>query len=337
VAAIGVATVALGTFWFTRQVGDPKLDREACLNFAGEAAIAACDRAIASDNFTGTDAAALFTARGYHRQVKNDQAGALLDYGEAIRLDPSLVAPRNNRGNIYRDQGDYDRAIADYTEALALNPKLSDPLASRGWIFQQKGDLDRAKQDFSRALALNPDPALRQKLEAALGGVEKFDPDYQACDSGSGAAAMAACDRAIGSGKFGGRSLAFLFNDRGYLRMVAGKLDEALIDLNNAVELDPSGPYQYWNRAEIYRFRGDLQRAAADYRKALELGPRKEDRQKIEAALNAVTAKRDPAVITDPSVFSGVSSGDIGASTSTGQHIEPPPPPATEPSSDSSR
>jgi tetratricopeptide (TPR) repeat protein len=139
-------------------------------------------------------------------------------------------------------------------------------------------------------------------------GGDTLHADYLTCDTGSGMTAIEACDRAIGSGGYSGRSLSFLYNDRGYLRMMNGDLDNGLVDLNEAIRIDPSGPYAYWNRAEIYRYRGDLASAKVDYLKALSLGPRDEDRPKIEAALRALgdspSEKADPFVITDPTRFS---------------------------------
>jgi hypothetical protein len=118
--------------------------------------------------------------------------------------------------------------------------------------------------------------------------MDKANPDYQACDSGSGQTAIAACDRAIASGKYTGRSLSILHNDRGYLRMMEGRLDEALADLNEAIRIDPYSAYAHWNRAEIYRHKKEPTSARADYERALSLGPRAEDKPKIEAALAAL-------------------------------------------------
>ena len=56
------------------------------------------------------------------------------------------------------------------------------------------------------------------------------DPDYQSCDQDTGAAAIAACDRVIYSGKFSGNDLAYLYNDRGYLYMIDGDLDRGRAD-----------------------------------------------------------------------------------------------------------
>jgi tetratricopeptide (TPR) repeat protein len=183
VAAIVVA--ALGAFWLLPPAGDPSFDHQACLNLSGDGALKACDRAMASGHFDGREAAALFATRGYQRQAKNDLAGALSDYGQAIERDPTFVTAFNNRGNIYRDKGDYDQAIADYDRALALNPDSPDPLASRGWIYHQKGELDRAREDFTRALALKPEASLKVKLEQALAEIEpKEDPEVISDPSG---------------------------------------------------------------------------------------------------------------------------------------------------------
>jgi tetratricopeptide (TPR) repeat protein len=140
-------------------------------------------------------------------------------------------------------------------------------------------------------------------------GAQTSHADYQACDTGTGNPAIEACDRAIGSGAFDGQSLSLLYNGRGYLRMMSGDLDRGLADLNEAIRIDPAGPYPYWNRAEIYRYKGDTANAKADYEKALALGPKEEDRPKIEAALRGLASappeKPDPFMITDPSRFSG--------------------------------
>jgi len=305
-AVAALVAAALGAFWLWGPAGDQTFNYHACLNLEGEVALKGCDEAIASGAFSGAKAADLYAMRGYQRHLKDDLPGALSDYGEAIKRDPRLTMAFNNRGNIYRDTGQYDQALADYDRALALNPDKPDPLASRGWIYHQKGEAERAKKDFEKALALNPEESLKAKVKDALAEIEKSDPDYETCETGSGNAAIEACNRAIESGKFNGANLAYLYNDRGYLRMMSGDLLQGFADFSRAIQLDPSNYYPYWNRAEIMRHRGDLESARADYQTALTLDPKSEDRQKIEAALNGLSdaaRRRDPEVISDPSVF----------------------------------
>lgn len=113
----------------------------------------------------------MLASRGYQQQMQGDLDGALSNYTEALRLNPSMASIYNNRGNIYRDKGDYDRAIDDYDQAIKLGFNEADPYASRGWIYQQKGDVVRARDDFEMALGLNPAAALKTKLNAALGSL----------------------------------------------------------------------------------------------------------------------------------------------------------------------
>ena len=50
---------------------------------------------------------------------------SIADYTTAIRLDPDVAAPYNNRGNAYGALGEYKSAIADYTTAIRLDPDLA--------------------------------------------------------------------------------------------------------------------------------------------------------------------------------------------------------------------
>jgi tetratricopeptide (TPR) repeat protein len=40
---------------------------------------------------------------------------AIADYTKAIDLEPQALAAYINRGNIYKNKGQYDRALDDYT------------------------------------------------------------------------------------------------------------------------------------------------------------------------------------------------------------------------------
>ena len=155
------------------------------------------------------------------------------------------------------------------------------------------------------SLASTKDEALNSSL------VDLYDPDFRTCEKSSGDDAITACDRAIASGKFAGRSLSNLHNDRGFMLMQKGAIDAALVDLNKAIEIDSTNFYAFWNRGAIYAAKGDLARAQEDLTTALALNPDKGSKAKIEEALNVVLAATkavktepdDPIVITDPSQF----------------------------------
>jgi tetratricopeptide (TPR) repeat protein len=75
-----------------------------------------------------------------------------LTFTEAIRLDPKLNAPYNNRGLAYGAKGDYDRAIADLTEAIRLDPRGNTYSMLWGYLAQGRaGENGTAKLAASAA------------------------------------------------------------------------------------------------------------------------------------------------------------------------------------------
>ena len=96
------------------------------------------------------------------------------------------------------------------------HPKNFYPFGNRGAVYAARGDVDRAKADDQTALSLNPDDESRRKIEAALGALGQASPparlssdsstdaDFQGCVKVSGDLGLAACNRAIASGKFAG-------------------------------------------------------------------------------------------------------------------------------------
>lgn len=131
-------------------------DRKACHDSSGDVAIAACDRAIGSGQFSGLELAKLHTSRGVERRRKGDLDGAIADYTEAIRLNPRDPFAHNNRANIRRDKGDLAGAVEDYTAALAIDPGYTAAYVNRGLVREKTGDIAGARADYEAALAHPP-------------------------------------------------------------------------------------------------------------------------------------------------------------------------------------
>ncbi len=64
------------------------------------------------------------------------------------------------------------------------------------------------------------------------------------------------------------------YQGRGVAYRVEGKLDLAMADYNQAIQLDPKNQYAYNSRGNVYGDKGDYDRAIADYTKALTLDPK---------------------------------------------------------------
>jgi tetratricopeptide (TPR) repeat protein len=371
-AAVAVTVFVLGPF--KDIIGGPAGSRaddpdfQACEKMSGDAAIAFCDRAIASGKFSGKELARTHLNRGYERRQKNDTDGALSDYGAAIAANPEYALAYYNRGNVYRslgksdlaltdlneairlnaadpdaynwrgvvykDSSDFENALKDFSEALRLDPNRIPALSNRGELYRQIGNDDLAIADYKKVLSLNPDDETRKRVVAALSALgvstadKTDDPDYQGCEKLSGAAAMAACDRAIESEAFGGSELSELYRLRGWERRQSNDLEGGMADYDKAIQVDPKNLNAYyhrgaayvsenkldaaiqdfdkaiglkpnyanaiWRRGKAYQAKGDLEKAKQDYEKALALGPEDSVRQEIETALKSLEEQSAP-------------------------------------------
>ena len=47
---------------------------------------------------------------------------AIGDFEKALHIDPGDVHIYRSRGNVYRQQGEYDLAVADYSSVIQITP-----------------------------------------------------------------------------------------------------------------------------------------------------------------------------------------------------------------------
>lgn len=127
-------------------------DGDDCAEAKGDAAIAACTRAIASGRWKGRDQGINFYNRGLDYYAEGDYVRAIADFEAAIKLDPKMFDAYDDRGNVYYVKRDYDRAIADYSVAIKLNPSDARAYYNRGVAEMDQGDRERAFADFNFAI-----------------------------------------------------------------------------------------------------------------------------------------------------------------------------------------
>ena len=97
-----------------------------CFADDGEAAIAACTRAIDSGRFRGAELAAIYGNRAIELRQRGDYDRAIADYSEAIRFDTGLVGAYAGRGLAYEGANDIEKAKSDYRKALTVTSKYAD-------------------------------------------------------------------------------------------------------------------------------------------------------------------------------------------------------------------
>ncbi len=221
----------------------------------GDEAIVEFDEAVRLD----PKYAQAYIDRGLAYSRKGDPDRAIADYNEALRLDPKLAMAYAGRGHAYAKKGDLVRAFADCEEALRLDPKLALAYNSRGHTYARKGDLDRAIADYNEALRLDP------KLARA------YD------NRGHAYSRKGDTDRAIADYNEALRldpKLAVAYDNRGHAYSRKGDLDRAIADYDEAIRLDSKLAVAYDNRGFAYAKKGDLDRAIVDYDEAIRLDPK---------------------------------------------------------------
>jgi lipoprotein NlpI len=241
----------------------------------------------------GPNAAADYITQGLAQQAKGDLDGAILDYNQALGLDPKQANAFSNRGFAKQTKGDLDGALADYAQALLINPKIPAAYYNQGLIEVQKGYLDGAIADYNHALDLDPKMALayynRGIAKNMEGNWDGAIADYTqalilnpkialACykrgfarqSKGDPDGALADYSQALALDP----KMAAAFYNRGLIKLQKDDLDGAIDDNTQAIDLDPKNGQAYWNRGLARLGKSDLDGAMADLKTFCELAPK---------------------------------------------------------------
>jgi len=134
-----------------------------------------------NDDTAKNKLAGAYYIRGLTFTSKGEDARAIEDYNEAIKIMPDYLLAIKRRGYASLEIGNYDQAIKDFEKMIQLEPDNTQPkqgLASaymkRGIAYDEKGDCARAAADFEMVLKFKPDDnTARQLLEMAKAAMAK--------------------------------------------------------------------------------------------------------------------------------------------------------------------
>ncbi len=147
--------------------------------------------------------------------------------------------PYWNRGQFYRQQGNYDASLKDYSQAIAIEPKNSELYNSRG------------KTYFDMAMS-GKYPA--QAQEFAM----KAIADYTT---------------GLSQPKIKNKTRSELLINRGAANASQNRYGPAMNDLNEGLSLDPNNKNGYFNRSLVYFMTQQYPKAVEDYSTYLKYDP----------------------------------------------------------------
>jgi tetratricopeptide (TPR) repeat protein len=258
-AAFAVATYALSsTATMAQSPGQRNL--EICVGKTDDTyqiRVAACNETLKNPGWTDEERSKLLAIRGAFYFVLNDDANAIKDTSEAIRLDPTNILAYENRGLAYRDSKQDQLAIPDLSKAIATKPEDEHLLDDRAKAYFNGGQFDLALADFKRVVTINPKNAIAFLLIAEVYDIK---------------------DQPALTLEYMNKSLALSVDPlrlttraRAYSQLQ--RYNDATADLNAALKLDDKYELAYFTLAKNYAVQRKWDDAFKNYSLAAALDP----------------------------------------------------------------
>jgi tetratricopeptide (TPR) repeat protein len=218
--------------------------------------------------------------RGEKRHWEDDFQGAIINYTQAIRLNPNFAAAYNNRGLCRLQLFDFQGAIADSTQAIRLNPNFAYAYADRGAVRFELKDFQGAIADYTQAIRLNSNFAYAYMRR---GEAYHWLANYQRALADSDRALQIPIDKsdaAIFQRKLRRQSLkdsAYAIRGAAQIGLKDYRAAEADLDegVNYSMAMGDNGNgFTFYFRGLLQLRQGNYQAAITDYQKALEKTPR---------------------------------------------------------------
>ena len=236
-----------------------------------------------TDHHSLTDAKT-YNKRGLAHVSTRNYEQAIIDYNQAIELDPQYAEAFNNRSTAHLLMGNYAQAVTDCTRALNYAPDFVAAYVNRGIAYTGLRDYAQARADYAQALELDPDNVYAYfnrgntyiwmgSNEEAIGDYNQaiiLDPEFVAAYVNRGVAhsesrnyklALTDFNRAITLNK----DYVYAYYNRANLQREFRQYEAAIADYGKVIELNPEHPHAYENRGDSYAAIGDEDRATDDY------------------------------------------------------------------------
>jgi len=235
--------------------------------------------------------APIYVSRGNNKGISGDYEGALIEYSEAIRINPKLVEAYIYRGIVKSFLEDHTGAINDFSEVIRMKP--SDQYSYRAIVFaagtvpdlnqNQVMSFDPNKHDH-RAFTYNRRGIEKSKLGDHRGAISDFTESIRIngedaevyTNRGISKAALENCEEAIADYNQAIRinpNLTEAYTNRGYMKCGLQDYQEAIADFTQTIRINPDSDEGYNNRGVAKYLSGDKYGALADYDQGIRIKP----------------------------------------------------------------
>jgi tetratricopeptide (TPR) repeat protein len=212
------------------------------------------------------------------RQLKNPARSVELTR-QALKLDESADETRYYLALALFDLGNRDAAIKELEHVIQSGPNVIDPYLSLGTAYVEAGRFDDALKMLQQALRINSSrPEIRIQMARAYRSKGLLDSAEAQLRL-----AMPKGTTTLGSSLFQRQQVEFDFTlEQGLIRLQRGQLESAAAAFRKVLEMDPNhGPTNRY-LAEVYLLQGMYTRASEHAARAEKAGsPLPEDKRKL--------------------------------------------------------
>jgi len=196
-------------------------------------------------------------ANGYYEA--QDYPKAVIEYLNALRLDPENSVGLSRLGKAYYEQGQLNRAFPLLLRTQKLDPKDVEVRIELARIYSEAQDMTNARKLAAEILAIDPgnEEALLILADTAVTPEEKADIDRRV------------------------QALRARGGDRAVFHLVSGiaslrqkEMEKAELAFKEALSLDPKSPFATRILGTFYFLRGNLDAARAQHEQEIKLSPR---------------------------------------------------------------
>lgn len=257
-----------------------------------ERSIELYEEALAEPDVPAARKAAFFNDRGVAKWRLQRHKEAIVDFNEAVKLNPEYAAAYNNRGNVLIDLGFTKEAIKDFDRAILLSRGYGTAYNNRANAYMKLGEISKAVFNYSRASEYMPASGVplngRGKAHLAAKRYHTAIRDFSRAISLNGKYLAAYINRAqaynglkdydsairdLGFAIVNQPNDARLYTERGTVQQIRGKNRPAWNDFNKALQIDENNAVALAKRAKISAASGKYKGALKDLDRAIEVEP----------------------------------------------------------------
>lgn len=210
--------------------------------------------------------ALLFSNLGTIQRRQHQYEQALESYTFALNIAPRTVPILMNRAALYLESGKDELARVDYSLVLDIETDNREALLMRAYIYRQKRDYKAARSDYERLLKLSP-----QSYNGRL-GLAMLEQKAGKYEEALALLNKMIADKADEATQITTPLYAVLHVARAGVEKDMQHIDMALVDLEEAIHLDPTQSEAYLMRGQIYLSQKRKELAKRDFEKAIALG-----------------------------------------------------------------